>query len=113
MSSVMDSVVKEICESMLNNPNRWRIETHILKDLHSGVQYWISSIHWEYPTITHVWNGHSRDEVFTEEQGHLIYEAYIHMKDYKASAAQEKVLASFKVKSKEVTSQKAWWEFWK
>ncbi len=111
MSSVMDGVVKEICESMLNNPNRWRIETYTIKDKQSGVEYWIDN-GWQ-GSITHIWNGRSRDEVFTEEQGHLVYEAYIRMKEYKASAAQEKVLASFKVKSKEVTSQKAWWEFWK
>lgn len=113
MSSVMNGVVKEICESMLNNPNRWRIETYTIKDKQSGVEYWIDN-GWS-GSITHIWNGHSRDRVFSCEQGQRIYQSFVEMKEHKASVAQQKILDSFKVKSEPVVqdSKKSWWEFWK
>lgn len=117
MNSLMDETVKEICNSMLNAPDRWRVETYTLLDLRSGVKYWISNIGLGKPVITSIWNGHSRDEVFSYEQGRLIYQAYSKMKDHKASVAQQKVIDSIKPKANfilyEAAPDKKWYEFWK
>lgn len=115
MSNLMDETVKEICDSMLNNPNRWLITTHTLDDCVSGVKYWIDPYNDE--SITQIWNGSSRDTVFTKEQGKLIRNAFFEMRKYKASEAQLKVMESMKPKPLyilyEVDSQRKWWEFWK
>lgn len=100
----MQGIVDEICSSMINDPHRWQIKTHTLKDLKCGVEYWVGS--WD-TEITSIWNGHSTDEVFSTEQGDQIREAYERLTEIKASKAQEKVLRSFKNNSKN------WWEFWK
>jgi hypothetical protein len=117
MSNLMDETVKEICDSMCKDPNRWQITTHTVNDKVSGVQYWLDRGSWEQGCITHTWNGCSRDEVFTEEQGYLIYQAYIAMKEHKTSEAQQKVINSVKPKPSyflyEVKPQSKWWEFWK
>lgn len=108
MSAIMGGVVKEICDSMKNNPNRWEITTYTLNDKKSGLRYWLGLGDTE---ITKTWNGRSNDTVFTCTQGQEIFQAYLLMREYKASAAQEKVLASFK--GKQTTKDKSWWEFWK
>lgn len=115
MSNLMDETVKEICDSMLNNPNRWLITTYTVDDCVSGVKYWIASRN-DY-SITQIWNGSSRDTVFTEEQGKLIGNAFFEMRKYKASEAQLKVMKSMEPKPSytlyEVDSERKWWEFWK
>lgn len=99
MANLMDETVKEICESMLNNPSRWEISTYTLNDLVCGLRYWLDD-----SSITKTWNGRSCDKVFTYEQGKVIFAAYSSMKEHKATLAQDKVIRSF---------NKSWWEFWK
>lgn len=99
MSNLMDETVKEICESMKNNPNRWEIDTWTINDKLYGLRYWLDDA-----TITKTFNGRSCDVVFTYEQGKQIFSAYKEMTEYKATIAQQKVIKSF---------GKQWWEFWK
>lgn len=112
MSVVMDGVVKEICQSMENNPNRWVIATYILNDKVSGINYWLGE-----GSITQIWNGLSRDVVFSYTQGKLVYESFCKMKEDKASEAQQKVINSFTPKINyilyKVPVDSKWWEFWK
>lgn len=112
MNSLMDETVKEICTSMLDEPNRWRIETVTMVDTRSGVRYWLNHSFIGEPAITSIWNGYSRDEVFSYEQGKLIYQAYCKMKDHKASVAQQRVIDSIKPKPSfilyEMTPNKKW-----
>lgn len=109
MSAIMDNVVKEICESMLNSPSRWKINTHTVDDRYTGVRYWIP-IEGVYAAITEVYNGCSLDEVFTNDQGRLVYLAFLNMKQHNASVAQNKVINSFSTKD---GASIKWWEFWK
>lgn len=99
MNKVMDETVKEICNSMVNNPNRWEISTYTLNDKVYGLRYWLDDT-----TITKTWNGRSCDVVFSYEQGKEIFSSYKLMREHKATNAQQKVIKSF---------NKQWWEFWK
>lgn len=105
----MDEAVKELCNSILDNPDRWTINTHTLDDKVSGIKYWLGIS----GCITHTWNGNSTDEVFSSSDGLLIYAAYSEMKGYKASVAQQKVINSLKVECIRQGRQNKWWEFWK
>lgn len=115
MSSIMDATVKEICESMKNNPDRWKINTHTVDDTRSGIRYWTSNIN---TTITQIWTGSATVTVFGYDQGVEIFNSYCLMCEHKASEAQKKVIRSFKPKPSytlvEIVSKEAkWYEFWK
>lgn len=115
MNNLMDKTVDDICQSMQSDPDRWVITTHTLNDKSSGVKYWLSA--YSEP-ITEIWNGTSRDEVFTEGQGRLLYNAFCKMKEFKATEAQEKVIESMKPKPSFIIyefpkEERRWWEFWK
>lgn len=113
MTHLMDETVKEICESMKNDPDRWRIETHKVTHTKTGTMLWHSYAN----SITEIWTGHATEEVFTYEQGLLIAEAFKSMAEYKATASQQKVINSFKPKPSytlhEVERNPKWYEFWK
>lgn len=109
MNDIMHETVKEICDSMLNSPNRWKISTHTVKDTKSGIDYWLNSYS---HAITEIWTGSTTERVFTSEQGHLIGQAFVQMSAHKASVSQQKIIDSYKQKlvSNNITK---WWEFWK
>lgn len=102
----MDSVVDEICHSMINNPERWEMGTYIVTDKKSGISYWHSE---NYKSITQTWRSGKDDKVFSEEQGMRIYQAFKIMRENSASGMQKRVIMSFK----ETDKLKRWWEFWK
>lgn len=110
----MEDAANELCDELENNPNRFTETTHTLNDNRTGTQYWIGSS--SRNAITEVWNRNSNDTVFSYQQGMRIRAAFEAMREYKANAAQEKILRSSRshknvttVKFKEI-GNKSWYE---
>lgn len=85
----MESAVEAMCDSLVNDPDRWRESTHTLLDKRSGIEYWISR-----GSVTSTWNGYSAKGVFSYDQGVRIYAALNAHRTLRASQAQARVLAS-------------------
>lgn len=109
----MDDVVTEICKSMREDPNRWKISTHTTKDMISGIEYWTSE---PRQRIHSVWTGSSIERVFSNEQSKLLVEAFADLRKIKESQAQKKIMNSFKPLPTFTLlpiETKKWWQFWK
>lgn len=103
--SGMDLVVDKLCESMKNNPEQWTICTCTVDHKISGIKYWIGLT----DTITEIWNGTSREEVFSKEQGDKLYAAVVEMKEKNGSEAQKKIINSVCVVENKIEAKNSWW----
>lgn len=103
----MDSVVDEICYSMLSSPDRWEVNVYTVLDKKSRNELWHG--HDDKP-ITKYWTGRTTEEVFSESQGIRIRQAFDKMREINSSLNQQKLISTFN--EKEVKT-KRWWEFWK
>lgn len=107
--SIMDTAVDKLCESMKNTPEDWTIETFYVYHKVSDIKYWIGLTE----TITEVWNGSSREEVFNKEQGDKLYSAMIAMKERNGSETQKKIISFIPVKDivqEEGGTKDSWWK---
>jgi hypothetical protein len=102
---IMNGVVDEICKSLVEEPHRWEFSSFTFKHKRAKVEYWgdMSS-----PSITHVWTGHTRNRVFSDEQGRKIAEAYKNARNQQADVDQQKVISAM---SKLKSNKKRWWIF--
>lgn len=87
---LMDGAARAMCDSLENDPWRWREEPVTLVDTKTGIEYWIRD-----SSIFSTWNGYSESQVFSYTQGVRIRESFEKMRKTKASASQGRVLASF------------------
>lgn len=86
----MEDAVNDICDNLENNPDRFNITTYCLVDKKTGIEYWVSG--GSRGCITQIWNGSSRDTVFSTEQGQRIAQAFSRMTETKANFAQQEIL---------------------
>lgn len=112
----MQETVDAICYSMENEPNKWYITTHCVKKNSSNIEHWIDD-------LRTTWNGSSRDVVFSDDQAAQIRKSFNILKQKQATAAQQRVINTFKPAEKKVgvvkgpsegfiTKDKPWWRFW-
>lgn len=110
----MNDAVDALCNSLIEEPEKWLFETHTFRKIGSDLKYWGSS--WD-SSIVSTWNGSSRDIVFSYEQGQRIRIAYDTARAKQASCAQSKVIKDFQKlvarKTEKLSGNKSWWEFWK
>lgn len=90
---LMEGAANAMCDSLENDPWRWREDPCTLVDTKVGVEYWIGGS--GYDEIISIWDGHSAKRVFSVEQGLRIQSAFQKMKQIKASEAQQRVIYSF------------------
>jgi len=103
--SEVDEAVTELCYALLHDTERWTIRTHTLVDRKTGIEYWTAGC---WGAITQIWDGGTTHDVFTTEQGMLVYQAFDELCSMKASTAQEKVVQSLK----NSTAKSPWYKFW-
>ena len=102
---IMNDVVDEICKSLVEEPHQWEFNTYTFKHKRTKVEYWGDmSNH----SITNIWNGHSQNQVFSDEQGIKIAEAYKNARNQQADLAQQKVISSM---SKLKSTKRRWFIF--
>ena len=102
---VMNDTVEAICKSLVEEPQQWEFSTYTFKHKRSKVEYWGDMRH---HSITNIWNGRSQNQVFSDEQGRKIAEAYKKARKLQADAAQLKVISSM---DKLRSSKRHWWIF--
>ena len=102
---IMNDVVEEICKSLVEEPHRWEFDACTFKHKRANVEYWgdIAT-----RSITHIWSGHGRHRVFSDEQGGKIAEAYKKARKVHADSAQLKVISSM---SKLKSTKRRWFIF--
>ncbi len=93
MSDLMDDTVKAMCKSLEIDFDRWEIERNILIDKKGGICYWINV--GSERILTDVWNGHSRNTVFDDVQGIMIWGSLEVLRKNKAYVEQLKIIDSF------------------
>jgi len=106
--SSMDLAVDKLCQSMKNTPEQWTISTYHVDHKISGIKYWFGLT----DTITEIWNGDSREEVFSREQGDKLYSAMIAMKQKNGSEDQKKIINSIcvvDILEDKVEAKESWW----
>lgn len=89
--SLMEDSVNEICRSLVEESHLWVIETFTMYKKWSNVEYWISN-----GSVTSIWVGSTRDQVFSYDQGNRISRALAICKQKQATVSQQKVIASMK-----------------
>lgn len=90
---LMDQAAKAMCESLENDPWRWREDPATLVDTKTGIEYWLGRS--VGGAIVCTWNGYSASQVFSFQQGARIQNSFQEMRKIKASAAQSRVVRSF------------------
>lgn len=71
----MQSAVDAICESLRNEPHKWKIDTYTCEHKEGkfgGKVFWTSG----YDSFFNVWSGRNHFNVFTEEQKVKLAKAY-------------------------------------
>ncbi|MBO4576716.1 MAG: hypothetical protein J5680_06350 [Neisseriaceae bacterium] len=89
-------VIDNICYSMENTPDEWDIGTYTVEHI-SGIELWFDNNSFTY------WNGHSSDNVFTDEERKRIKESFEILRTKKQSLAQRRITKAF---SKSVVVEK-------
>ena len=102
---IMNDVVDEICKSLVEEPHQWEFDACTFKHKRANVEYWVGASN---HSITHIWTGHSRHRVFSDEQGRKIAEAYKKSRKAHADSAQLKVISSM---SKLKSTKRRWFIF--
>lgn len=70
----MESAVKNICDSLINNIDEWEFNKGTFKKKGTNINFIYDAF--ELTPITTVWNGTCFDQVFSKEQGERITKAY-------------------------------------
>ena len=94
---IMNDAVGEICKSLVEEPHPWEFGSCTFKHKRANIEYWGDSSN---PSITHVWTGRTRSQVFSDKQGKKIAEAYKKARELQADVDQQKVISAMnKLKS--------------
>lgn len=114
--SLMGKAVDELCKSMEETPHRWEISSLTLLDKNSKIKYWIA---YSGDPITEIWNGCSREKVFSESQGLKFRDAMEALAERNGTMAQKKILQSVEEKTYKIVTnpepcleKNPWWKFW-
>lgn len=102
---IMNDTVEAICKSLVEEPQQWEFRTYTFKHKRAKVEYWgdMSS-----RSITHVWTGRDRSQVFSNEQGRKIAAAYKKARELLADSTQLKVISDM---SKLKSTKRRWFIF--
>lgn len=102
---IMNDTVDEICKSLVEEPHQWEFGSCTFKHKLANIEYWGDA---SSSSITHVWAGYTRSQVFSTQQGEKIAEAYKKAREVQGDVDQQKVISSM---SKLKTNKKRWWIF--
>ena len=115
LKPISDEVMEALCHSIENDLDRWEISTNTLKDLKTGINYWINTKY-----ISSTWINGVASEVFFGPQCESVFVSMQILADKKSSLAQQVVINSilpqcshpFDIVVIHDIDKTPWWKFW-